>query len=68
MTEKNKKINYQIITKPEKPCGCTHTHTHTHTFSLNEYKKIASKVVCKIEYNVNRKIDLLNFSRSIYCV
>ena len=30
MTEKNKKINYQIITKPEKPCGCTHTHTHTH--------------------------------------
>ena len=48
MTEKNKKINYQIITKPEKPCGCTHTHTHT--FSLNEYKKIASKVVCKIEY------------------
>ena len=66
MTEKNEKINYQIITKPEKPCGCTHTHTHT--FSLNEYKKIASKVVCKIEYNVNRKIDLLNFSRSIYCV
>ena len=41
MTEKNEKINYQIITKPEN---------------------------CKIEYNVNRKIDLLNFSRSIYCV
>ena len=28
MTEKNEKINYQIITKPEKPCGCIHTHTH----------------------------------------
>ena len=66
MTEKNEKINYQIITKPEKPCGCTHTHTHT--FSLNRLRKIISKVVCKIEYNVNRKIGLLNFSRSIYCV
>ena len=29
MTEKNEKINYQIITKPEKTCGCTHTHTHS---------------------------------------
>ena len=31
MTEKSIKTNYQIITKPGKPCGCTHTHTHTHT-------------------------------------
>ena len=30
MLESNKKTSYQIITKAEKPCGCTHTHTHTH--------------------------------------
>ena len=64
MTEKNEKTNYQIITKPEKPCGCTHTHT----FSLNQYKKIITGVVCKIEYNVNKKVGLLNFSRSIFGV
>ena len=34
MSEKSIKANCQIITKPEKPCGCTHTHTHTHTHSL----------------------------------
>ena len=68
MMKNDKKTNYQIITKAEKPCGCTHTHTHTHTFSLNIYKKIISKAVCKIEYNVNRKIDLLNFSRPIFRV
>ena len=68
MSEKSIKANCQIITKPEKPCGCTHTHTHTHTFSLNQYKKIITGVVCKIEYNVNKKVGLLNFSRSIFGV
>ena len=28
MMKNDKKTNYQIITKAEKPCGCTHTHTH----------------------------------------
>ena len=68
MLESNKKTSYQIITKAEKPCGCTHTHTHTHRFSLNQYKKIITGVVCKIEYNVNKKVGLLNFSRSIFGV
>ena len=70
MLESNKKTSYQIITKAEKPCGCTHTHTHTHThtFSLNQYKKIITGVVCKIEYNVNKKVGLLNLSRSIFGV
>ena len=27
MLESNKETSYQIITKAEKPCGCTHTHT-----------------------------------------
>ena len=31
MLENNKKASCQIITKAEKPCGCTHTHTHTHS-------------------------------------
>ena len=64
MLESNKKTSYQIITKAEKPCGCTHTHT----FSLNQYKKIITGVVCKIEYNVNKKVGLLNLSRSIFGV
>ena len=62
MLESNKKTSYQIITKSEKLCGCTHT------FSLNQYKKIITGVVCKIEYNVNKKVGLLNFSRSIFGV
>ena len=40
----------------------------THTLSLNQYKKIITGVVCKIEYNVNKKVGLLNFSRSIFGV
>ena len=42
--------------------------THTHTFSLNQYKKIITGAVCKIEYNVNKKVGLLNLSRSIFGV
>ena len=64
MLESNKKTSYQITTKAEKPCGCTHTYI----FSLNQYKKIITGVVCKIEYNVNKKVGLLNFSRSIFGV
>ena len=63
MTEKSIKTNYQIITKPGKPCGCTHTHTHTHTHTSLLNENTFKNIYYDMEKNVKNILTDLHF----YC-
>ena len=64
MTEKSIKTNYQIITKPGKPCGCIHTHTHTSLLNENTFKNI----YYDMEKNVKNILTGLHFYCKSICV